>query len=84
MVGGVRVATNGPAPSLPVELSALVAEILARGGRLRSVSGYENSVWGTWQAPGPTPGIPKNSGNSTGTRGVFLGPKATQTLTPVP
>lgn len=84
MVGGVREVKNGTAPSLPVVLSALVVEILARGGRQRSVSSYEDSVWSTWQDPGPTPGIPKNSGNSTGTRGVFTGPKATQTLTPVP
>lgn len=84
MVGGVREAPNGTAPSLPVVLSALVVEIVARGGRQWSVSGYEDLVWSTQQAPGPTPGIPKNSGNSTGTRGVFTGLKATQTLTPVP
>lgn len=45
VVGGVREAANGTAPSLPVVLSALLLEIVARGGRQLSDSGYEDSVW---------------------------------------
>lgn len=77
MVGGAREAMNWAAPSLPVVLNALLVEALSRGGRQPSVSAYGDS---TFRVPGqtqpPTPRLPKNSGNITGTRGApFTGPK---------
>lgn len=53
MVGGVREATNGTAPSRPVVLSALVVEIVARGGGsgLSQAMKTRSGVPGRPQAP---------------------------------
>lgn len=75
MVGGVREATNGTAPSLAVVLSALVVEILARGRRqwLSQAMKTQSGVPGRTQAPHL--GSPRTQETVLGPEGSSLGPR---------